>query len=86
MPNDLEPYENVTRVFWIKIELRENSHCDNQIHGEIKDAISGRKGSIEDLVDIISFIVPYLQRMNIQTNWYWRLMSRIKNRRQNIWK
>ena len=80
MTNDLEPYENITHVFWIKIELRENPRNGNRIHGEIRDAISGEKNSIEDLIDIIGFIVPYLQKMNIHINWFWRIMNWYKSK------
>ncbi len=75
MPNDQEPYENVTRVFWIKIELKENQHTGRQVLGEIRDVISGEKDPIKDLFDIIDFIIPYMKKMGIQINWFWRFTT-----------
>jgi len=46
MANDLEPYENITRVFWIKIELKENQRAGRQTLGDIKDVMSGEKQPI----------------------------------------
>jgi hypothetical protein len=73
MANDLEPYENITRVFWIKIELKDNRGKDRQDLGDIRDVISGAKSTINDLLDIIDFIVPYLQQMGISVGWFWQL-------------
>ena len=70
MSYDLEPYENVTRVFWIKIELRENQQDGNQISGEVRDVLSGRRCAINNLVDISKFILPYLFEMGVHINWF----------------
>lgn len=71
MTNDLKPYENITRVFWIKIELKENQQAGKQDLGDIRDVMSGAKRPIWDLIDIIYFIVPYLQQMGIRISWPW---------------
>lgn len=87
MSNDQEPYENVTRVFWVKIELKENQHTSRQTLGEIRDIISGEKSSIKDLFDIIDFIIPYMKKMGIQINWFWRFTAFIDllfNQRKNF--
>ncbi|HLA88784.1 MAG TPA: hypothetical protein VJL10_12230 [Anaerolineales bacterium] len=82
MANDLEPYENITRVFWIKIELKENQRAGRQTLGDIKDVMSGEKQPIYDLHDIIHFIIPYLENMGIKIHWFWRLVSWLKRKRR----
>ena len=78
MANDLKPYENITRVFWIKIELKEDQLKSRQILGDIRDVMSGVKSPIQDLLDIITFIVPYMQQMGIRIGWLWQLISWMK--------
>ena len=73
MTNDLKPYENITRVFWIKIELKEIQRSGRQALGDIKDVMSGEKQPIYELHDIIHFIIPYLENMGIKIHWFWRL-------------
>ena len=82
MTNDLEPYENITRVFWIKIELKENQRAGRQNLGDIRDVISGAKLPIYALCDIIYFIIPYLEDMGIKINWFWRLGSFLERKRR----
>ena len=82
MTNDLEPYENITRVFWIKIELKENPRAGRRNLGEIRDVISGAKLPIHALCDIIYFIIPYLERMSIKIGWFWRLASLLERKRR----
>ena len=78
MANDLEPYENITRVFWIKIELKENQLKGKQVLGDIRDVISGEKSLIVDLCDIIAFIIPYMKKMGFRINWFWQFVSWLK--------
>lgn len=80
MANDLKPYENITRVFWIKIELKDNQGKGSENFGDIRDVLSGTKSSIKDLLDIIDFIVPYMQQMGIRIKWFWRLTIWLKRR------
>ena len=75
MANDLTPYENITRVFWIKIELKEGQKKGRQSLGEVKDVMSGAKQAIHELPDIIYFIIPYLETMGIRINWFWRFTA-----------
>lgn len=82
MANDLEPYENITRVFWIKIELKNNHGKDRQDLGDIRDVISGTKRPIKNLLDIITFIGPYMQQMGIRVGWFWQIIIWIKRRSQ----
>jgi hypothetical protein len=82
MAHDLEPYENITRVFWIKIELKENQLKGKQVIGDIKDVISGERSRIVDLYDIITFIIPYMKRMGFHINWFWQLMSWLRTIRR----
>ena len=84
MANDQEPYENITRIFWIKIELKDNQQKGRQAFGEIRDVRSGKKRSIKDLLDIIDFIVPYLQPMGIKIDWFWQLTIWMKRRSRVI--
>ena len=80
MANDLTPYENITRVFWIKIELRERQKKGRQALGEIKDVMSGEKQLIYSLYDIIHFITPCMQQMGIKISWLWRLTIWVKRK------
>ena len=86
MANDLEPYENITRVFWIKIELKEKQKVGRQNLGEIKDVKSGTKAPIYEVSDIIRFMIPYLEHMGITISWFWRLGSFLerKRRKRNV--
>jgi len=83
MSKDLEPYENVTRVFWVKIELKESPRDGRRVIGEIKDVISGEKSAIKGLFDIIYFIIPYIRKMGIRITWFWRIMSWYKSKRKD---
>lgn len=82
MANDLKPYENITRVFWIRIELKENQRTGRQALGDIKDVMSGEKKLICELNDIIYFIIPYLQNMGAEIHWSWRFRSWIERKRR----
>ena len=82
MSTDQEPYEHVTRVFWIKIELKENTQNGKQVFGEIRDVIDGKKSPIDDLFDIINFIIPYMEEMSIPISWFWRLVNWLKEIRK----
>lgn len=81
MAHDLKPYENITRVFWIRIELKEDQGPGGQSLGDIKDVISGDKQAIYKLWDIICFMVPYLENMGIKTPWFWRFGTCSKRKR-----
>jgi hypothetical protein len=74
MAHDLKPYENITRVFWIRIELKEDQGPGGQSLGDIKDVISGDKQAIYKLCDIICFIIPYVENIGIRTDWLCRFM------------
>jgi hypothetical protein len=80
MANDLKPYENITRVFWVKIELKDTHGKGSQDLGDIRDVISGAKGPIRDLFDIIEFIIPYMQQMGIRIGWFWQLSIWMKKK------
>jgi len=80
MANDLKPYENITRVFWIKIELKDNQGKGNQNFGDIRDVMSGTKSPIRGLLDIIDFIVPYMQQMGIRIGWFWQISIWMKKK------
>ena len=83
MSNDLEPYENITRVFWIKIELKDKQRTGSQNLGEIKDVKSGAKQPIHKLSHIIYFLIPYLEHMGIKISWFWRLGGWFERKRRN---
>jgi hypothetical protein len=82
MANDLEPYENITRVFWIKIELKEKQRAGRQNLGEIKDVKSGIKAPIYEVSDIVHFMIPYLEHMGIKISWFWRLGRFLERKRR----
>jgi hypothetical protein len=80
MANDLKPYENITRVFWIKIELKEDHGKTSPDLGDIRDVMSGAKTPIKDLLDIIDFIIPYMQQMGMRIGWFWQVTIWMKKR------
>ena len=82
MSNNLEPYENITRVFWIKIEFKDSQRRGRQVLGDIKDVMSGVKSPIWDLLDIIDFIIPYIEKMGIRISWFWRFTIWMKRNRK----
>ena len=82
MTHDLEPYENITRVFWIKIELKDNRLKGRHIIGEIKDVMSGQRQVICELCDIVYFVIPYLEHMGIKIRWFWRLGHLLEQKRR----
>ena len=86
MAHDLQPYENITRVFWIKIELKDNRVNGRQVIGEIKDVMSGERQVICELSDIICFVIPYLETMGMRIHWYWQFRARSirKRRKKNL--
>jgi hypothetical protein len=69
-----------TRVFWIKIELKERLQRGRQVFGEIKDVLDGRKSPLVDMLDIIYFILPYMEKMGIHVNWFWWLTNRLREK------
>jgi hypothetical protein len=73
--DDNEPYENITRVFWIKIELKDIPWKGRQNLGEIRDVVSGEKGIVRNLFDINQFILLHMSRMGIKIHWFWRFIS-----------
>lgn len=75
MANDLKPYENITRIFWIKIELKDIPWKGRQSLGEIRDVVSGEKGIVRNLFDINQFIIQHMSTMGIKVHWIWRLIS-----------
>ena len=81
MANDLKPYENITRVFWIKIELKENQKSGRQALGDIKDVMGGERQLIYELQDIICFMIPYLKSIGIRIHWSWQLACWLKHKR-----
>ena len=74
MANELEPYENITRVFWIKVELKDIAWKGKQDFGEIRDVRSGAKRRIKNWIDIIEFMDPYLGQMGIRISYFWKFM------------
>jgi hypothetical protein len=85
MAHDLKPYENITRVFWIKIELKGDQEAGEQALGDIKDVMSGEKQLIYQLPDIIDFMIPYLESMGIRLPRFWWLgiLAKRKRRKNN---
>jgi hypothetical protein len=80
MAHDRKPYENISRVFWIKIELKDYQEKHRQILGDIRDVMSGVRSPIWGLLDIIDFLVPYLEEMGVRISWFWQFMVWMKRK------
>jgi len=80
MANDLKPYENITCVFWIRVELKENQRAGRQAFGEIKDVKSGEKQPIYSLLDINPFIARRMREMGMRIGWLWRFTIWMKSK------
>jgi hypothetical protein len=82
MSDDLESYETNTKVFIVKIWLEESSREGKaKWRGHITDITSGDRQYIEDLIDIVHFIIPYLEKLGVTTNWFWQFVIRLKQKR-----
>lgn len=73
MTNDLESYDSNTHVFVLKIWLEEdNCGRKHAWRGYITHIPSGQRYPLRDLA-IFLFVLPYLKKMNLQTNGIWQL-------------
>jgi len=74
MSTDFESYEFNTTVFVVKIWLEEfHGDNDRRWRGHITHVTSGKTQYIAGLLDIVSFIIPYLMKMQARVNWLWRV-------------
>jgi hypothetical protein len=68
----------IKRAFWIEFWLEKNQGKDGHDIGIIKEAIDKKERRISDLYDIIHFIIPYIENMDIKISWYWRFLGWLK--------
>jgi hypothetical protein len=70
-----DPLEGQPQSFIIKIWL-EKLNRESRLatwRGHITHVPSGQRSYVQDLDDIITFIVPFLWKMGIQLKWHWRV-------------
>ena len=90
MSYEPESYESNTRVFTVKIWLEESLGEGKAIwRGHIRDATSEKQFKpqyIENLFDIVLFIIPYLAKMGVKKSWFWQFVcwSRRKRKKQEV--
>jgi hypothetical protein len=75
--DDVELYEFNTHAFVIKIWLEESTRW----RGHITHVPSGERHYIETLDEIDDFILPYLEKMGIQSKALERWCSRLRRKR-----
>ena len=68
----------IKRAFWIEFWLEKHQGKSRQDIGIIKEVVEKKEQRISDLYDIIHFIIPYIENMDIKINWYWRSLNWLK--------
>jgi hypothetical protein len=71
----LNLFESTTHSFIIKIWLEETlEEADQAVwRGHITHVPSGRREYVKDLDEILTFIMPYLEKMGVKFGAYWRI-------------
>ena len=72
------PMRPIKRAFWIEFWLEKNQGKSRQDIGIIKEVVEKKEQRIYGFFDIIYFIIPYIENMDIKINWYWRSLSWMK--------
>lgn len=69
----MEQYEFNTHTFVVKIWLEETAEEAGHAvwRGHITHLLSGERRYFEELCDMIVFLIPYLERMEVDTNQGW---------------
>jgi len=77
MSNELETYESNTLVFMVKIwvEERADGKTKAKWRGYITHIPSGARQYVEDLNEIIQFILPYLEQMGVRPGFSWQTVD-----------
>lgn len=77
MSNELETYETNTLVFMVKIwvEERADGKTKAKWRGYITHIPSSARQYVEDLNEIIQFILPYLEQMGIRPDFGWQIVN-----------
>jgi len=68
----------IKRAFWIEFWSEKNQRRNGHDIGIIKEVMDKKERRISDLYDIIHFIIPYIENMDIKINWYWRFIGWLK--------
>jgi hypothetical protein len=65
----MDTYESSVHRFIVKVWLEETSQeaGDATWRGQITHVPSGRRGTIQELEDIVAFVRPYLEAMGVDT-------------------
>jgi hypothetical protein len=76
----LDRPEEYTHSFIVKIWLEETAEEAGHAtwRGHITHVPSGERRYVEDLQDIITFIVPYLEKLGVKFGLGWRLKRELK--------
>lgn len=72
----------IKRAFWIEFWVEKIERKNGHDIGVIKEVMDKREQRISGLYDIIHFIIPYIENMDIKINWYWRFLGWLKQMEQ----
>ncbi len=72
----------IKRAFWIEFWLEKTQRKNGRDIGIIKEVMDKKEQRISDFYDIIDFIIPYIENMDIKINWYWRFFSWLRQMEQ----
>jgi len=70
------------QVFTIRIKPHENTRAKWQGY-IIAPPDDNEKRYFSDFFRLVSYIIPYLQRMGIRVTWFWRIIGWYKSKRQD---
>lgn len=82
----MDLYESNTHSFIIKIWLEETAEEASRAtwRGNITHVPSGERRYVEDLDEIIVFIMPYLDRMGVKFGVQWWVRQWLKQRKLSL--
>ncbi len=80
--SDLDLPEFATHSFIVKIWLEGNGNSDRPVtwRGHITHVPSGQRRYLQNLSELIDFMVPYLEQINARIDAYWRMRRWVKRR------
>jgi hypothetical protein len=78
----MDLYESNTHPFIIKIWLEESAGVAGRARwrGHITHVPSGERRYMEDVDEIVAFIVPYLESMGVEMGLRWRILRWLKQK------
>jgi hypothetical protein len=79
--------ETDTHTFIITLWLEEQASGAEgaRWRGHITHVLGGERRYIEDLGNIVTFIVPYLNRMGVRPPFCWQIRSWLEQRKPHFW-